>query len=177
LQEIFRQDASLAHDWLIARAEAGPLTYHSLEIVQSAIEVLSFDEKRNVLDRLSLNPESADSELIKALTANDPRLLNLLLGRKKMSRNHLVALAGPPTGRWCEMAAIALDAGYSPDDVAKAAFGWVWQWEGDESAMWNKWARDFESVLGHEDSRLQAVGRPGLSLRAPVNSARWPRND
>lgn len=166
LCEIFQLDASIAHDWLIARidAEPGPFPYHRFETVQSAIQGLSFDEKLSVLDRLSLDPDSVDWQLLKELIGSDSRLFQILLGREHMRGFHLLPLGGPPTDRWCELAVMALDAGYSPEAVARAAFGGAWNWQGDESAMWSNRARDFETLLAHEDSRLHEVAKAGVHL-------------
>jgi hypothetical protein len=164
LVEMFNLDASVAHDWLIARIEAEPgsFPYHRFETVQSAIQGLSVDEELSVLDRLSLDPDSVDWQLLKELIGSDSRLFQILLGREHMRGFHLLPLGGPPTGAWCEMAVMALDAGYSPDDIANAAFPWIWS--GDEAAQWNKYIHDFETLLGHEDPRLHAVSKVGVHL-------------
>jgi hypothetical protein len=163
LREIFRQDTELAYEWLIARIEAKHL-YTSKELVQDVIDVLDFDAKLSVLDQLSLDPSSADGDLVTALVTSDFRLFKILLTRAHMRNLHLVSLAGSPTGAWCEMAAIALDAGYTPNAITNATFGWGDVWEGDESVMWASRIRDFEALLSHEDSRLHSVANAGIKL-------------
>lgn len=163
LREIFLRDTALAYEWLIARIEAKHL-YTSKELVQDVIEVLDFDAKLRVLDRLSLDPSWADWDIVAALMASDLRLLQILLTRTHMSNLHLVALAGSPTGAWCNRAAIALDAGYTPNAIANATFGWWYEWEGDESVMWARRIRDFEALLSHGDSRMHSVANAGIQL-------------
>lgn len=166
LREIFQRDSSIAHDWLIARieAEVGTFPYHRFEIVQCAINALTSKEKVSVLDHLCHDPESADWQLLKELIGTDVPLFQILLSRKQMSGFHLLALEAPPTDSWCEMAVSAFDAGYSPDEVAKATFPWISSGSGQEASKWNQYIRDFEPLLDHQDPRLSETATLGIRI-------------
>ena len=75
----------------------------------------------------------------------------------------LAPLAGKPDRLWAEMALVALDAGYSIDDVVSAATTLRQSWRGDESEMWTDWIKAFESLreMPLKDLRLLQLATRG----------------
>jgi hypothetical protein len=62
-----------------------------------------------------------------------------------------------------EKAKLALDAGYSFEEVAGAVYGYpmMVSWSGEESAMWLEWVERFDRLCLHEDERIRKVGEIG----------------
>jgi hypothetical protein len=63
--------------------------------------------------------------------------------------------------QWIAMAKLALDNGYSPEQIANAVRGGSWR--GNESDMWNEWIRKFEYLYICEDERIHQVANIGKS--------------
>ena len=64
---------------------------------------------------------------------------------------------------------MALDAGYSPKDVAAAVITYHMAWSGEESAMWVDWVDVFTQLERDGDERIRSVGAAG---RASAESSK-----
>lgn len=62
--------------------------------------------------------------------------------------------------KWIEKAKAALDAGYSPEDVADAVL-YTMSYSGKKSDMWNRWKSRYEKLCSSSDKRIQKVGEIG----------------
>jgi hypothetical protein len=60
------------------------------------------------------------------------------------------------------MAAMALDSGYTEQNVREATIGHFWSWNGSESEMWERRRTAFEEVMGDSDSRISRIGHEGV---------------
>ena len=56
------------------------------------------------------------------------------------------------------MAVMALDAGYTPEAIARAMYGRSVSWCGSEADMWSGVVRMYKPLLSHKDKRMQQVG-------------------
>jgi hypothetical protein len=59
------------------------------------------------------------------------------------------------------LAALALDHGFTPEDVAGATPGGTFTISGNESVFWQERCEDFRRLEDHSDPRLVQVGRLG----------------
>ena len=87
---------------------------------------------------------------------------------------------GPPSDdSWIEKALVAVDAGYSPMDVALAPRGSHWGGWGPMSRMWQKWVDNFTPLLEHENASIRTVGKAGMewSTAERDRALRKERND
>jgi hypothetical protein len=65
---------------------------------------------------------------------------------------------------WIENAKLALNAGYSPQEVALLAYTsplTTFEWIGNESVMWAGWIGAFVPLGSREDERIQEIGQIG----------------
>jgi hypothetical protein len=162
LAEILKSDELLAFDWLMSRVEKKHdlIHYHVWKEAEAAISVMSIEHKAAVLQHVE-DDGYTGSLLIIELVGNDLRMYREILKYPRLDKFHLSPLHGHPTGSWIEKAILALDAGYSPEQVAEATLGYGSSWSGQESEMWQGWINDFEVLSGHGDSRIREVARIG----------------
>lgn len=166
LEDVFRSDSSIALEWLLHRTESAPPRYwladKSLEV---ATNVLSPSQRRRVLHSLQeKNQRFGQDELIRLLVGDDPELYRELLENRSLKPYHLAPLGGYPEGAWQELAGLALDAGYTPDELAHACRLSGGGWTGKLSAMEAEWAERFGALADHPDPRLQEVGILGCRI-------------
>jgi len=117
------------------------------------------DEKIRLLPYLEgLYPTDFTAWLI----GDDLSIYRALLENNKLRSHHLLPLKGKPSElSWQEKALLALDYGYLPRDVARAAIGDHWSWSGSAVAFWQGWINEYNLLLSSSDSRLQDVGKIG----------------
>jgi hypothetical protein len=159
--EILKADSELAHDWLCERT--GGTYAAGLVILRPAVEdavsVLNQEQRRSVLR--TLRPTSMLTSLASTLVGEDLDLYRMFLQDQELTSVHLWPLAGRPTHIWPEKAKLALAAGFSPEDVAGAAYSGDMSWAGAESAMWNGWAEQFAELRTHEDAGIRTAAEIG----------------
>lgn len=162
--EILKSDSTLAQDWLLECLQHSDsfIEYRRLEVVETAVTSLDNQQKKKVLK--SLKPERAARFIVRKLTRNDTTLYEELLRLEELSKYHLQALEGPPDASWAECAVMALDAGYSIDDVLEATLPTMWSWSGPESGLWTQWQQAFEAYAQNTHPRLAEVARQGTEL-------------
>ena len=62
-----------------------------------------------------------------------------------------------------DKAKLALDAGYTVEQVADAVYPRFggFSWSGNESNMWAGWVERFDPLCSHEDERIRKIGEVG----------------
>lgn len=159
-EEIFRQDPSLAFEWLQSRTKGSRgFSYCSDNLRNIALQVISLEQRKRLLEQIG--DDFWDSEVIHGIVDDEPEVYNILLQNQQLKRLHLSPLAGSPTGVWIDKALLALDAGYSALDVSQAVYGSFLFWSGNESTYWSQWAGSFEPLLTHNDPSIRTVGQIG----------------
>jgi hypothetical protein len=158
---VFRTDAGLAYEWLALRFrddfDSGWLRGRT---AYEAYAVLSAGHRLDLLGRV---PEIQwVGEVVWHLVGDDLDLYRSLLADSRLRRYHLVPLEGRTEGAWIDKALLALNAGFTPDDVASAG---LWGHHGGSNGMlpagWAERAKRFESLEAHADERIRQIGQAG----------------
>jgi hypothetical protein len=161
LDKIIACDRTLAFEILKAMTAQGEysMCMWDLDPLMPLLNALHSDERLALLDACA---QLRMTELPRILVGDDTVLYRRFLGRPEMRRHHLTPLIGSPTAPgWIDKALVALEFGYTPMDVALAARGCHWGGWGPMSRMWQRWINEFAPLLGHSDSRVQAIGKAG----------------
>lgn len=120
LRTILMSDPQLAFEWLQRQLGGPDLPVRILSdgAFTGAARVLLRKHKEQLLAKLPNLPLAGS--LVNYLVGRDPDLYRCLLARHDLRAHHLTPLVGVPDEAWANLALLALDAGYSPDDVARA---------------------------------------------------------
>jgi hypothetical protein len=121
LRTILVSDPQLAFEWLQRRLSEPDLPVRVLSdgAFAGAARALLREDKEQLLAQLPDLPLA--SSLVNCLVGRDPDLYRCLLARHDLRAHHLRPLLGVPDEAWANLALLALGAGYSPDDVARAS--------------------------------------------------------
>ena len=88
------------------------------------------------------------------LVGDDLDLYGAFLQDDEKSPVHLWPLVGGPAGLWVERAKLALEAGFSVEEVARAAYAGGQEWSGSEFAMWSVWEQQFATLCSHDHAEI-----------------------
>lgn len=163
--QILRVHGDLPCEWVLAQARSGEAMCRlgEDEPLGAALSVLSSDQRRRVLEALA--PGAFAVKLIPRLVARDPVLFAALLRIEALQVHQLVALGGKPDVAWPEMAQLALDAGWSAEKVAEAAFlGPHPAVDGYGVDYWRSWEEAFEALQGDSRAGIREVARWGTEM-------------
>jgi hypothetical protein len=158
LKDILKQDPILAVEWLEAHITGRPAMFLKYkDVIETAANTLDTEARRRLVSQI---PDTySDVELVIALIGDNLALYTELLNNSRLKDLHLEPLTtGYPEGVWIEKAKLALDAGYSVEEVARAVFPFSYSWSGNVSDMWAEWVTRLEKLCSHEDPRIQMVG-------------------
>lgn len=164
LKAIFSADPSIAYDWLARRVgtSTGPRnSWLEDEPFATAITLMNLDQRKQLIARVT--SDTWPREIVSLLVGRDFELYQLLLERPDLKFHHLEPLRGDPDASWITLARLAVDAGYTPEEIAGATRGMMWSWDGEESAMWTRWAELFRPLADDGDPVVRRIGRAGLS--------------
>lgn len=164
LPEILKSDKALAYDWLMERVgrDSVYFSYHIMEEMKAAISVLDSGQRATMLGRLR-GDGYADSELVSELAGDDLRMYAEILKHRNLVRFHLSPLHGHPVGSWADKAILALEAGYSLEEVVEASFDYGESWTGNTSDRWQRWVEEFEALTTHDDPRVREAAEIGAT--------------
>lgn len=165
--EILARDGQLAVDWLIRflNSDQSSFSFYAQEAATKAVETLNSARKISILaairpsDRIIGTPQVID-----ALVGNDADVYHHLLELERLKYYHLSPLLGEPIGLWKEIAILALDHGYSPQDVVEANLGGERSWAGHESLMWAELRNHYEQLQTDKDIRVSEIGDIGTRI-------------
>jgi hypothetical protein len=161
--DILRSDPTLAHDWLLRRVSEERLLgdVDAEPPVEAALAALDREQRLSVLR--SIRPGSMHRSLAAAIVADDLKLYGEFLRGTHLTEVHVWPLVDTPTGVWPEKAMLALDAGFSAEQVAGAAFLSITGWSGNESDMWERWVGWFSELLSHGNEGVRLVAQHGVA--------------
>jgi len=169
LGEILKKDLELCYEWLKKHLPDKQIRHETRRIVKMVVKLL--DEKQRQ-ELIQLVPEDAwNPEIIDWLVADSLAVYQQLIRDPKKINYHLAPLCGfkgEAIGEesweeiaWIDKALLALQMGYTPEKIVEATFGYSWSWEGNESDMWHRWLKRFESLSAHDNPDLSRVGKEG----------------
>ena len=162
LCEMMKVDNTLSFHWMMDRATNGRNTfYREVKAVAAAADQLTDEERRTVID--NVDPEQyAANRIISALVGSSREMYEYLLSKKDLKRLHLAPLGRKPAAAWWELALVALDAGFTPREVASVAF------EGESTFSWGTISSRREAQMrawaeteSHDDPRIREAARIG----------------
>ena len=163
--EILSKDSDLAADWLVLNLTAADSPSHWVthDSAKTAAKSLGHEQRQNVLARLgTADAVIAMPEVIKLLVGGDLDLYRQLVDSEPLKEHHLDPLEGRLDATWREIALVALDRGYSVQDVLHATLGRIRSWVGPASEMWAGERRGFEALLNDANERIAEVGQAGI---------------
>jgi hypothetical protein len=127
--------------------------------VEGAVTALDREQRLAVLREVP--PGYGYWDLVSHIVGDDLAMYGEVLREEQLGDIHLWPLAGHPVGIWPEKAKLALKAGYSPQEVARAAHGHSRGWEGSESAYWGRWVDEFAALLSHDNGGIRRAAELG----------------
>jgi hypothetical protein len=163
LKVIFESDATIAFHWLarrVGQANGMGHGWHEDEPFATAISVMAAEQRRELIALLT--QQTWPREIVSLLIAGDPELYRLVLERPDLDFHHLEPLRGDPGQDWVPLARLALEFGFTAEEVARAARGMMWGWEGAESDMWARWVELFRPLALDPDTEIRSIGQAGL---------------
>ena len=169
--EILARDGELAVTWLIRflDSDESSFGYYAQETAKKIIASLDSAQRLNIL--MAIRPRqrfSGTPEIIHALVGSSVEVYRQLLKSKKLKHYHLSPLLDVTWDDWRSFAILALDHGYSCEDVVGANLGRGRSWEGDESEMWAELRRSYEQFEDDDDSRMVEIGHIGSRMVAKL---------
>src|SRR5678815_3649385 len=137
LSEILESDKSVACEWLITRIDEQPqfFDHYTRKEISAAASVLSSEQRLAVLPHVP-NDGLQTFELLTELADDDLKVCEEILETLRFGNYRLTFLHGHPKGLWVEKARLALNAGYSAEDIVGATVGLDSSWTGEQSNMW-----------------------------------------
>ena len=164
LNEIFQKKPALAFEWIKIHISDRPDSHYTFKkICEAAVRVLDFEHRNIILEILPKDFFSWD--IVACIIDNNLDLYKKLLSSEKHKHIHLAPLEinikNEFDKSWTEKAKVAIEAGYTPEDIASAARGYSWSWSGNISEMWKKWTLFFKMLCEISDHQIQQIGEIG----------------
>lgn len=80
------------------------------------------------------------------------------------SKIQLAPLMEKPSPEWVEKAKIALDFGFSPEEIVNASFAEspIAYWEGEEKQQLLKRGEEFSEIMECSDKRIKEISKLGV---------------
>ena len=100
------------------------------------------------------------------------RIYRALLQDETRKFVHLAPLKRTPDGAWADLAVVALDAGYSPADVARSVHRDSRVLRGSLSSYYEGRIKDWSRLTSHPDPGIREAARLGMQ-DAREGAARW----
>ena len=158
LEDILVKDASIAKEWLghLLRDEEKYISAFDYG-VHAAFSSLSKADRIDLLAEVSTHHYFGEG--IDRLVGSDADVYAALLTNDRLKSLHLRIFQGPISPTWIAMAKMAVKAGYSPKEIARAAFLRSTGWSGSEAAMWERERQTYSQLLAEKDDAIQEIGK------------------
>ncbi len=165
LSKILAVEPELAYRWLenlLAVKDKHYSTFALRNPIKAATMSLTLDARLKILE---LVPDRYGfGTLLLDLVNRSPDIYKHLLNMPNLKKSHLIPLSGTLDDVWSELANLASNAGYSPDDIAAAAMreysDMLTKMDGEADA-WSKWIKEFERIASQDDELLKRIGETG----------------
>ncbi len=169
LGQILSKDRLLALEWLKKHIVGESVPYRMVQIIKEAIKALGFEERKELLKLMP--SDTWRPELIVSLIGDSLDRYRAFLMDKSKKAYHLLPLRGFKDDEigeeewneeeWVAKAKVALDAGYTPEDISNAIFAFGTSWSGSESEMWARWLARYNALSSNSDPRIRKAGEIG----------------
>lgn len=161
LKQVFQDDSALANAWLEHRlTREDYMLYRKEDSVKAAVDSLDLEMRKRLLRHVS--PDlSQSAELLTYIIGDSLELYEFLLSSERLKALHLAPLHGYSGEKWVEKALLALDAGYSPEEIAQVVVRMPRTWSGEESTMWGNWMERIEPLCSNENENIRKIGNLG----------------
>jgi hypothetical protein len=170
LKDILTSNTNLAYRWV--QKHLNEFTYHNEDILAQLIPLLNKNQRSHLIPMLPEDGYFGDG-IARALVDIDAELYDQLLNEPHLKRWHLRPLARLLNEDWIRLAELAMQHGYSAEEVAESAFPSSWSWNGNESDMWAQWLPQFERLTMHESPLIRQLGEIGSRItQARIAQAR-----
>lgn len=128
---------------------------HTDDVAKGLLKNLTIDDRKRLLAKL--DSSSGNYSFVSVLVNQNPKLYQVLINNQEAKKFHLDPL-DIFSDSWVAMAAIALKAKYSPEEVNKNSFRFNMSWSGSEYAMWQGKLADIEEHLHKtEDATIISI--------------------
>ena len=172
--EILARDGELSVKWLIRflDSDESSFGYFAQETAKKAIGSLDAAQRINILTAIRPRQKFffGAPEIVHALVGSSAEVYDHLLRSEDLKHYHLSPLMGKPGPDWRSIAILALDHGYSCDDVVDANLGGGWTYDGDESEMWAALRLRYEQFEDDDDFRMVEIGQIGAQAVAKLET-------
>ena len=158
--EALKTDSDLLHDWLLRWFQdlGSRSGVFFPDDALDAIRTLPDDVRGDLIESLAAGKDIwLAAAVVSALVGDDVATAHRLLAREDLRSVHGAALAGVPTEAWAAKALVALDAGWSLEEVVQAVLPRSSTFWGPESAYWQQFLDGFNSLETEGDLRLQSL--------------------
>lgn len=163
LSSIFQDDAELAYDWLLKQIHREyPEYYRFGKALPSAIHSLGLAQRKSLLEYLP--DDFRHGDLIDQLVNSDVELFKHLLRQNHLREMHLTALPRVTDSLWIEMVLVALDAGYTPEEIAQIVtrpFFGEFLTQGERADRWHSIREAFSTHVNHENELIHQIAAFG----------------
>lgn len=163
LSTIFEDDAELAYEWLLKQISRDhPEYYRFRRAVPGAIQRLEIAQKKSLLEQL--HDAVRHGDLIEQLIDSDVALYKELIRQNRFSRMHLIALPRITHQLWPEMALVAAEAGYTPEEIAQVATRPLFielLSQSEKADRWQQLRDAFSSFTDHENDLICQIATFG----------------
>ena len=164
--EILDENSELVTEWLIRllNSDQGVLGLHSQQTAKKLAASLDTSQRLSVLSAIRPRRQVVRmSEVIQSLVGNDASVYRRLLQSEQLKHYHLAPLLGEPNSAWRDLAVLALDQGYSCQDVLNANLNRprIRFRKGKDSEWYAELRSQFEQLQADEDFRIAEVARLG----------------
>lgn len=165
LPEILKNNEILAYEWLIHLIQTQVKYEYSMHNLISAVsESLNIEQKHAVLDLIQ--SDQIGSLIVQNFASDSEDLYKHLLSKPILKNFHLHPLSFELKNHWIEKAKLALNHGYTAEEIARAVYGVVGEvtWFGAQSEEESKYLEFFEQLCIYPDPQIQMVGELGKAI-------------
>jgi len=157
LEHILSGNNTLLSDWLINRSTNNQCKNVSIpDHIIHAIRQLNEREREHLING-PITIERLNHRIVEALVGNSTQVYSTLLRNKNLRPYHCGPLMSYRHGVWEILALIALDAGYSAEDVRPTSFPSTWFGNGTSSDRWQMLMDQITLLQSHYDARIRQV--------------------
>ncbi len=149
---ILASDQDLAVEWLSSRLGTSSSSF-LIERSPTTAAIDSLDEKSRVRLLSHLQTRYWAGEITAKIVGNSPAVYRALLEDESLKDLHLAPVAGHSKkdrmgldDHWAARVKMALEHGYTSEQIADATFPISYVWSGSESQMWESWIEAFQTI-------------------------------